>query len=82
MAPGLDKADWMSNPQDKINLMEFFVSIKVSMGQGGNWDKEIYAQVAVHMAKKGPLLKGRPKTADSIKSQWGSVRHYTILQCS
>ena len=71
---GQDAADWQADPGDKAALVGFFHGIRSRIGQGGNWDKTALNEAAAFMAQRGPPKKGRPKTAESIRTQFASVR--------
>ena len=74
MPPREDYADWQADPEDKPALVSFFNSIRSRIGEGGSWAKQELNEAAAHMAQRGEPLKGGPKTAASIRSQWPSVR--------
>ncbi|KAF7348856.1 hypothetical protein MVEN_01405700 [Mycena venus] len=74
MAPAIENADWLTDPEDKPVLVDFFHSIKSRIGEGGNWDKTALNDAATYMASRGAPKKGGPKTAQSIKSQWGTLK--------
>ncbi|KAJ6629691.1 hypothetical protein B0H10DRAFT_1939665 [Mycena sp. CBHHK59/15] len=69
MAPRAPACDWTSDPGDKIALVTYFASIKDKIGQGESWDQTALEFAAMHMATRGPPLKGGPKNANSVKAE-------------
>ncbi|KAJ6628208.1 hypothetical protein B0H10DRAFT_2429014 [Mycena sp. CBHHK59/15] len=82
MAPGSLPCDWVTDLNNKIVLVAFFKTIASRIGEGGSWDKTCLQEAAQVMADRGPLLKGAPKTADSIKGIWAGMKkiHDALLQ--
>ncbi|KAJ7691503.1 hypothetical protein B0H14DRAFT_3531887 [Mycena olivaceomarginata] len=80
--PPKDAANWVANPEDLTQLINFFHGQRSRVGEGGNWDKTVLNEAVVHMASLGPPAKGGPKTFNSVSSKWKDVRklHESILQ--
>ncbi|KAJ6527524.1 hypothetical protein B0H19DRAFT_1243314 [Mycena capillaripes] len=68
--PDKNAANWTANPEDITNLLQFFHEQHSRVGEGGNWEKTVLNEAAVHMGKLGPPAKGGPKTSNSISSKW------------
>ena len=66
MAP---KAIW--NPQDIDKLLEMLKEERASAGNGSNFKKATFRQVAEELEKLQE--KGEPKTARVCESKWGKV---------
>ncbi|KAJ7188843.1 hypothetical protein C8R46DRAFT_878223, partial [Mycena filopes] len=72
--PNATSADWVSNPEDTTNVLDFLKDNASRAGQGGNFDKTVFNEAAAHMAKNHPPVKGGPKTAKSIMTKWKALR--------
>ncbi|KAJ7719817.1 hypothetical protein B0H16DRAFT_1605662 [Mycena metata] len=81
MSPRGESCDWTFDPTDKPALVAYFKTIKDKIGQGGSWDQTSLESAAMHMAERGPPLKGAPKTAGSIKGVWAGMKkiHDTLV---
>ncbi|KAJ7156759.1 hypothetical protein C8R46DRAFT_1040629 [Mycena filopes] len=73
--------DWVSDPEDKVALAGFFLSIKSRIGHGGSWDATCLQEAENFMVARGPPAKGAPKTAASIKGIWTNMKkvHEAVL---
>lgn len=72
--PPKDSANWTANPEDLTIALQFLHSQKSRVGEGGNFDKTVFSEAAVYMAKECPPKKGGAKTAGSIAEKWKAVR--------
>ncbi|KAJ7037751.1 hypothetical protein C8F04DRAFT_1256636 [Mycena alexandri] len=68
--PPKDAANWMANPEDLTNVLQFLHSQKSRAGQGGNFNKTVFTEAAAYMAKEFLPKAGGPKTANSIAEKW------------
>ncbi|KAJ7777911.1 hypothetical protein DFH07DRAFT_950983 [Mycena maculata] len=76
MGRGGEAADWTSDPKDSENLIRFFHRERQCLGDGVNPDKQLLNDAAVLHACKilGAPKHGGPKTPDTIRSRWATLR--------
>ncbi|KAJ7735523.1 hypothetical protein DFH07DRAFT_967142 [Mycena maculata] len=74
MGRGGEAADWTSDPKDSENLIRFFHRERQRLGDGGNPDKQLLNDAAAHLLSLGAPKHGGPKTPDTIRSRWATLR--------
>jgi hypothetical protein len=75
-------ANWIVDPSDTTHLVDYFHSVRESIGQGGNWTKTELNGAAQHLSSFGPPKAGAAKTADACATRWAKVRPYICFKAT